>query len=93
MERREVREPKSSDWVPARHGGKTVRAATRIAPGCNIVEYRRLRGDAIKERVEEAHDWSALTDEIIIEQSNNARENGGRYFRSRPKTEFTLQDK
>ena len=74
QELRKVRRAETSDRIPAREGGETIRAAAGVAALRDVVE----RGGAgrVQEGVQEPERALAGVEELVVQESDDGRERG-----------------
>lgn len=73
QERRVVGGAQAGDRVPARLRGEAVRAAARVLAARDVVERLRVR---VEPRVEEAEHRLALREQLVVDQRDDAGEDG-----------------
>lgn len=72
---KDPKERTNSDRVPPCPGREALGATAGVAAGGNVVEHAGVR---VEPRVEEPEGRVAGSDELVVEQANDAREDGGR---------------
>lgn len=82
---------RSTHRVPTSAGRETVRVASRVAAGRDIVQ-RRLTSGGVQEGVEETERRLAGSSELIVEQSDDARKDGRRAAGSVDQAELVAED-
>ena len=62
---------KSSDWIPARHGGETRSSTPLVASRCDVIQHARV---GIKGRIQEAYSSLSGVNALLIDERDDGAE-------------------